>query len=349
MSSWFLLNVQQDTPFWSRLDDNSSNYIASQYEKDIPTQIRPFHVPLQSANTMIRIRLLPNVNIPMAIECNKHYPLIYIKDKYAQNDIFGYNIEEQSVEEEKKDTNNKDINVSLIAQKIMFLNQKRMNVSNTNDQNVYVWYCLGIGDIKNVWYPFNKSLNQQIDKYFEKKQESFELNDGSIVWDVCFGLDAFFVPIPFGFIKDDKNEALIIKYNFDFFGFINGLNVALYPFMYSSKSKDVDTVSIEKRSIETQNDCILFCNILYYIFDEQQEINTYNELKKIIINLNFDGILLNKLIRFEQKTFVNKICKEFKLLKRGPASKFKKHLLQNINLKYIYSYNYYEILDIISA
>merc|ERR1712154_267485 len=132
---------------------------------------------------------------------------------------------------EQKENGNDEIkdqiNIDLITQKIIFSNQrldeKKENKSSDDDK----WYCLGIGNIKNIWYPFDRFINQRISENFEKKQESFKLEEGGPSLNIRFEPDSFKVKVPFGTainVNGDNNEEeelLIIKYKFDFFGFIN--------------------------------------------------------------------------------------------------------------------------------
>eukprot|EP01084_Bolivina_argentea_P126814 224443_1 len=135
MSTWFWLNTEITPSCWCELDKTVSLFIEDKYEKGIPTQLRPFYLPAKGSHITRQIRLLPNVNIPMAIECSKNYPLICIINKNT-NKLFTYNINLDNINngEEKKsnidnngNNNNNNINNELITQKIIFLNQEIKN------------------------------------------------------------------------------------------------------------------------------------------------------------------------------------------------------------------------------
>eukprot|EP01084_Bolivina_argentea_P126813 224441_1 len=127
MSTWFWLNTEITPPCWCQLDNTVSQFIENKYDKCVPKLLRPFYLPTKRSQITRQIRLLPNVNIPMAIECSKNYPLICIRNKNT-NTLFTYDINLNNINgEEEEKSNIDDNNNELITQKIIFLNQEIKN------------------------------------------------------------------------------------------------------------------------------------------------------------------------------------------------------------------------------
>eukprot|EP01084_Bolivina_argentea_P303511 524025_1 len=349
INSWFWLDTTAKPPCWIQLNKQSSDFIQTKYKNNKPTQIHPFELTQKSTNnTVHKIRLLPNVQIPMAIECNYNYPLIYLT-KIDKSDVFGYGINfKQQKRIHQSDNHSKTyekINIESITQKIMFSNQPTIE-STPRKKVVMRWYYLGIGNGTNIWYPFDAFNDQQIDKMFNDKQLSFNMDsptfDGPVT--ICFETNSFKVRIPFGIVKNvsDNSESIIVRCEYDCFGFINDLHVSLYSYDTIKKMNYMN-------NIQTINDCVKLSLILCELFYENDATEKYENAKKKIMELKLDGIKLYKWVkvtdfmRSKMKVLLRIVCTEHGIVKKGPGCKICRTLMHQVN--YLYKYNVHTTLE----